>query len=98
MTPDLDAHGPAAPPRSNGELSFELPWQRRLFATTMALCDAGVLDYEQFRHRLITEIAVSTSDTYWTSWQLALESLVASMGLVGTEELASRARQFAEHH
>ena len=46
---DLDLDGPAAPPRANGELVFEHPWQSRMFATTMALCEAGVIDYDEFR-------------------------------------------------
>ena len=33
--PPLDAEGPAAPPRSNGELVFEAPWEARLFGVTM---------------------------------------------------------------
>jgi hypothetical protein len=48
---ELDNDGPAAPPRANGELVFEHPWQSRLFATTMALCDAGTITYAEFRAR-----------------------------------------------
>ena len=33
----LDVDGPAAPPRSNGELAFNAPWERRVFGVTMAL-------------------------------------------------------------
>lgn len=59
MNPALDLDGPAAPPRINGELAFSQPWQGRLFATTMALCDAGRLDYGVFRDRLIAAITAS---------------------------------------
>jgi hypothetical protein len=93
---DLDADGPAAPPRANGELAFEHPWESRLFATTMALCDAGLVDYETFRERLIEEIA-ARPDAYWSSWQDALESLLADSAVVDAAELAARAVAFAEH-
>jgi hypothetical protein len=94
--PELDVDGPAAPPRSNGELAFDAPWQRRLFATTMALCAAGALDYREFRRRLIREIGTGRG-TYWASWQDALEGLLAERDLCAPDELAARAERFAAH-
>jgi hypothetical protein len=93
---ELDATGPAAPPRLNGELTFEQPWQSRIFATTMALCDAGVIEYEQFRQLLIAEIAAHP-DRYWSSWSDALETLLVELDLCDPDEVAERARGFAEH-
>ena len=52
----LDVTGVAAPPRLNGELVFEAPWERRLFGLTMALVERGAIDYESFRQNLIAEI------------------------------------------
>ena len=52
----LDAEGPAAPPRANGELCFDAPWQSRVFGMTMTLCDQGCLAWDDFRQRLIEEI------------------------------------------
>jgi nitrile hydratase accessory protein len=103
MTVELDADGPAAPPRRNGELAFEHPWQGRLFALTMALCATGQLDYEQFRSGLMA--AVSRRDAaaqvepedYWAAWQESLEALVFSGGLTDEAELNYRAKAFAEH-
>lgn len=63
MTHQLDVEGPAAPPRLNGELTFDEPWQSRVFATTMAACDAGVIEYETFRERLIDQITRRDADT-----------------------------------
>ena len=34
---------PAAPPRRNGELVFEVPWESRAFGVALALCEAGAL-------------------------------------------------------
>jgi len=52
----LDAAGPAAPPRDNGELVFAAPWQSRAFGVALALHDAGRIDWEDFRRSLISEI------------------------------------------
>ena len=52
-----DPAAPAAPPRSNGELVFEEPWESRAFGAAVALHDAGVIDFESFRERLVDEIA-----------------------------------------
>ena len=52
----VDAGAPAAPPRSNGELVFEEPWESRAFGLAVALHDAGVVDFEAFRAQLIAEI------------------------------------------
>jgi nitrile hydratase accessory protein len=93
---DLDAEGPAAPPRLNGELVFEHPWQSRIFATTMALCENGVIVYGDFRERLIAAIA-DHPDQYWQSWSEALEDLLVGRGLCEADEVTERARRFAEH-
>jgi kynureninase len=93
---DLDIDGPAAPPRRNGELAFEHPWQSRLFATTRALCDDGVIDDESFRRRLIARIA-RRPDEYWANWQDALEDLLHERGVIGAQELDDEAARFAEH-
>jgi nitrile hydratase accessory protein len=93
---DLDTEGPAAPPRLNGELVFDQPWQSRIFATTMALCEKGVIGYEDFRDRLIAQIA-DHPDQYWHSWCEALEGLLVGRGLCEADEVTERARRFAEH-
>jgi hypothetical protein len=93
---DLDLDGPAAPPRANGELVFEHPWQSRIFATTMALCQSGAIAYEDFRRRLIAHIA-DHPDEYWSSWEDALVELLAARGLCDVDELDARARAFAAH-
>jgi nitrile hydratase accessory protein len=92
----LDAEGPAAPPRLNGELVFEHPWQSRIFATTMALCENGLIVYEDLRERLIAQIA-DRPDQYWHSWSEALEDLLVGRGLCEADEVTERASRFAEH-
>jgi hypothetical protein len=100
MTPQLDSEGPAAPPRANGELVFNQAWQSRLFATTMAACDAGLIVYDDLRDALIERIAAhdeSQTDDYWAAWQDAFEAVAVEAGLVEQTELADRATSFAAH-
>jgi hypothetical protein len=100
VTPELDDVGPAAPPRANGELVFGEAWQSRLFATTMAACEAELIAYDDFRDRLIRRIAAhdeTGADDYWAAWQDAFEALAVDVGLVDGSELADRAASFAAH-
>lgn len=97
----LDRDGPAAPPRSNGELVFETPWQGRAFGMAMSLAEAGVFDYEDFRVELIATIAEAERQArdggeafaYYDCWLRALERVLASRGLLdgdALDELVSR--------
>ena len=95
----LDAEGSAAPPRSNGELVFEAPWESRIFGITVALHDAGRFDWEEFRTLLIDEIegwereAVGHPEPRWSyyeRWHRALERLLAKKDLCKAAELDQR--------
>ena len=102
--------GPAAPPRSNGELVFDEPWESRAFGTAVALHDAGVVDFEEFRGRLIDEIAAwegshGTDDgyRYYERWLQALERTLLERGIVDVDRLAAIRREIAhdwahDHH
>ncbi|HKC82733.1 MAG TPA: nitrile hydratase accessory protein [bacterium] len=90
----LDTDGPATPPRRNGELAFDAPWQARVFglaAAVVEVCFNG--DREQFRRRLITAIAAQPDRPYWDSWTAALEDLVVESGLVSANCLNERAAE-----
>jgi nitrile hydratase accessory protein len=95
----LDASGPAAPPRRNGELVFEAPWQSRVFGLTVALAEAGHLSWDAFRARLIAEIGAAERSaaawSYWACWQAALERLCAERGLCTAGEIDGAARTLA---
>jgi hypothetical protein len=87
----VDVDGPAAPPRRNGELVFDAPWQSRAFGLAEAVvenCFDG--DREQFRRRLIAAIAADPDRAYWDSWAAALEDLVLAAGLVTQDALGER--------
>jgi nitrile hydratase accessory protein len=101
-TLELDVAGPAAPPRSNGELVFAEPWEGRAFGLTMALADRGVLSYETFRAVLIERIAAWEADhpagecfSYYRCWLQALERVLAGAGLVSADDVGLRAAEFA---
>jgi len=107
----LDASGPAAPPRDNGELVFGAPWESRAFGLALALTDAGLIDWEDFRQALIGEIREwetahpsGAGWSYYACWVRALERTVSASGLVGADALAGRAAMLAalpaghDHH
>ena len=77
MSLELDIDGPASPPRSNGELVFDAPWQARVFGLTAAVVETRFGgDREPFRQQLIAAIAADPQRPYWDSWVAALEQLV----------------------
>lgn len=96
----LDIDGPAAPPRSNGELVFAEPWESRAFGLAMSLNAGGVFEWEDFRLQLITAVAeaelVATDEepySYYRCWLLALERVLEAGGVVSAEQLRARAEE-----
>jgi nitrile hydratase accessory protein len=101
-TPALDVDGPAAPPRRNGELVFQEPWEGRAFGLAVTLRDRGRLPWEAFRARLIAAIAVGDRRRaeegrpgYYENWLTALRSLLEESGILTKDEIDRRVRQFA---
>lgn len=92
--------GPAAPPRSNGELVFAEPWESRAFAIAVALCDAGVFSWREFQDALITRIGVqrdaSSNWCYYGHWLGALQDVLARRGTVAADDVWARARELAK--
>ena len=87
----VDVDGIAAPPRRNGELVFEAPWQSRVFGLCAAIvetCFEG--DREPFRQQLIAAIAAEPDRPYWDSWTVALEHLVVEAGLLDESSMERR--------
>ena len=99
---ELDVDGPAAPPRSNGELVFAEPWESRTFGMTMALVDSGMLGWDDFRNALIARIKQWEADlpegeswSYYRCWQLALEDSLIARGVVAETGLSDRSAALA---
>ena len=74
-------------PRDNGELVFESPWQARALAIAVALVDKLGLPWDEFRQRLMDEIAKEPQRPYYESWGAALESMVVDLDLTTSAAL-----------
>jgi len=79
--------GPAAPPRRNGELVFDAPWQGRAFAMALAVVDHLGLPWTEFQQRLITAVSAHPDVPYYDCWLVALEQLVLDHCIVSPIEL-----------
>ena len=96
VDPDLvSPDAPAAPPRANGELVFTEPWESRAFGVAVALHDAGVVDFDAFRARLIGEIGEWEAShspggdgyRYYERWLAALERTLLAERIVDPASL-----------
>lgn len=91
--------GDTALPRKNGELVFEAPWQGRAFGMAVALNDQNAYVWDEFRDRLIAEIAAAErtdeQSTYYERWLRALESLLLARGVLTPAELDARTAEYA---
>jgi nitrile hydratase accessory protein len=100
---ELAISGPAAPPRSNGELVFDAPWESRVFGVTIALHEAGAFEWPEFQRRLIAAVGRweqahpdGQDYRYYDCWYEALESLVDDLGIVPAEQVGERASDLAQ--
>lgn len=95
----LDIDGPAAPPRSNGELVFAAPWEGRAFGLAMALHDGGLFEWNAFQGQLIAAVARAEAAggefSYYRCWLEALQTLLATEGLVDLAAVESRTAELA---
>ncbi|WP_433446223.1 nitrile hydratase accessory protein [Streptomyces sp. CA-142005] len=103
MSTPLDVEGPAAPPRSNGELVFAAPWESRAFGMAVALYEAGVFRWPDFQTALIARITAWAAPgehgepyQYYRLWLGALEDVLAGLGTVSTDEVITRAQALAQ--
>jgi nitrile hydratase accessory protein len=85
-------------PRENGEFVFAAPWESRSFGLAVALHERGLLEWEEFRRRLIEEIRRRQGaapggrhSSYYECWHGALEQLLVEHGVVTPDEIARRA-------
>jgi len=100
--PQLDTEGTAAPPRRNGELVFQSPWEGRAFGLAVALGDTGLFPWEAFRQRLIAAIAAADRvpesehrPGYYESWLASLQTLLVERGILTADEIERRVQEFA---
>ena len=99
-----------APPRKNGELIFDAPWESRAFGMAMVLHQQSTFPWSEFSDCLATEIATGdgaphgervlpvppdTTTCYYQRWLSSLEKLLIEKGIVSAGELEVRTAEFA---
>jgi len=93
-----DARGPAAPPRKNGELVFDAPWQGRAFGMALALRSRQPYRWAELRALLEKRIAragpADDGSNYYEFWVASLEELLEERQLISAEELEQRSREY----
>jgi nitrile hydratase accessory protein len=101
-TAPLAYEGPAAPPRSNGELVFAQPWESRAFGMAVSLHDAGTFAWPVFQSALIRRISAweaahpdGAGWSYYQHWLGALEDVLVADGTVTPAEVDTRAEELA---
>jgi nitrile hydratase accessory protein len=100
---ELATTGSAAPPRSNGELVFDAPWEGRVFGLTIALHEAALFEWSEFQQRLISAVGQWEGEhpdgegyRYYERWSEALESLLDERGVVAVGLIDERAAALAD--
>lgn len=96
----FEADDPAGPPRLNGEMVFDEPWESRSFAMAAALVEGGCFGWDDFRDHLIAAVQRWEADPdgpyrYYERWQEALESIVADRRIAAESEVAELAAAYA---
>ena len=96
----FEADDPAGPPRLNGEMVFDEPWESRSFAMAAALVEEGCFGWDDFRDHLIAAVRRWEADPdgeyrYYERWQEALESITADRGIVAEPEVDELAAAYA---
>lgn len=98
----MELEGRVAPPRANGEVIFEAPWQGRVFGMARALCEAGLYDWDEFRACLIASIeaweqhhGADEDYPYYDLFLSAFTTLLADKGVCREAELVTKSAEFA---
>jgi nitrile hydratase accessory protein len=98
-----DVTGPESPPRRNGELVFDAPWEGRAFGAGIAMAQRGIFSFDDLRDRLIGAVAAweRTHDhddagwSYYERWLTALQQLLVERRLMDEAEIETRIAELA---
>ena len=103
MSAPLDLEGPAAPPRSNGELVFAEPWESRAFGMAVTLYEAGTFTWPQFQAALVSRIAAWEAEAgrgepynYYRLWLAALEDVLVGLRAMSADDVTTRVQALAQ--
>ncbi|MED4971054.1 nitrile hydratase accessory protein [Parageobacillus toebii] len=88
------------PKRKEEEPLFNALWEARVFAMAVHLYEKGVYhDWEVFRDRFISEIAVAERlpeeerPTYYENWLSAFEKMLIGEGILTEEQINQRIKE-----
>jgi nitrile hydratase accessory protein len=91
--------GQAALPRKNGELVFEAPWEGRAFGMAVVLSERRLYDWDEFRSRLIDEIAAAERrgepSSYYERWLASFERVLIEKDILARGEIEARTAEYA---
>ncbi len=95
---------PASPPRDNGEIVFEAPWQSRAFGVVISLVEDAFFSWDEFRTQLIVVIeewdAQDDGDRptwhYYECWLEALERVLQTRSYFKGRELDDLAAAYSD--
>ena len=100
-SPGLNINLFAGMPRDGSEPVFSEPWEACAFAMAVQLNEASVFTWVEWASALATEIERAQmngdrdiGDTYYRHWLNALETLVASKGLLDVLDMAQRKEEW----
>jgi nitrile hydratase accessory protein len=88
-------------PRKNGEPTFAAPWQSRAFGMVVDLHVRGVFPWDEFKRRLIVEVATATDGNrtadesgYYNQWVDAFFRLLIEKRILTAQEINRRVEDF----
>ncbi|MGH7836231.1 MAG: nitrile hydratase accessory protein, partial [Candidatus Binataceae bacterium] len=84
-------------------VTFAEPWEARAFALALDLAARESLEWEEFRQRLIAQIARADAEAaagrdaagYYECWLVALEAAIRAKGHASLAEIDRRAESIA---
>ena len=98
----VNMEGETALPRRSGELIFHDSWEQRAFAMAVALCEQGLYPWDDFRDRLIAEIATAEHhgevSSYYECWLTSFEKLLIEKRILTKEQFDAKAAELDSSH
>ena len=86
MTDEMESmalQGRVEPPKANGEVIFDEPWQNRTFGMARSLCEAQYFTWDEFRACLMKQIDLIINPIWfqalWLRYCVMMEIHTASL-------------------
>ncbi|WP_147125266.1 nitrile hydratase accessory protein [Shimia ponticola] len=76
---------------------FDAPWQAQVFAMTVALNEAGQLDWSRWAEALGTQLADQSevsNDAYYSAWLAAFETVLLEDGIADAGQVSDLTAQW----